>query len=98
MSVDVQAEVVRVRDENTGEILEAVVIPEGYIACLMAREDAARYAEWTEAKAVRIAVDDDSHVRAARGHQRRGLGHQPGGNLGAPSTSQHVPNRSTGGL
>lgn len=55
-------EVVSVRDPETDETFEAVVIPDGFVVCLMRREEAERFSGWTECAALRIEVDEDDTI------------------------------------
>lgn len=55
----IDCEMVTVRDPETGEQLQAVVIPDGMTVCLVDAETAERYAEWTECAAVRIEARED---------------------------------------
>ena len=54
--------VANVRDPETGETFEALIAPEGYVLCLVARETAEAHAEWRECAAVRIAPSQDGTV------------------------------------
>ena len=57
-------EVIKAHDPETGEQVEAVVVPAGYFLCLIRPETVERFKEWTEVKAVRIATSGDGTVAA----------------------------------
>lgn len=59
MSDFVDVEIIQAHDPETGETVEAVVVPKGYYLCLLTPATAAKYKDWTEVKAIRIATEDD---------------------------------------
>jgi hypothetical protein len=50
---------------EAGETVQAYVIPDGYVACLVSAQDAERLREWQECAAVRIGpASEDGRVSA----------------------------------